>query len=147
MEKGTGYNTRHYCWAVAVSLCRKIWTCETAGCLAFMQMSLAIMDCAADPWPRYKDVPQISPSSIMLTFKVSNREKGKVPCKQITSSFIIWEKKIKRNVIEERRKEIFDGTLGPAVTDLQGFVDAEWGIEQQLSSSELVLQLLCSCWF
>lgn len=46
-------------------------------------------------------------------------------CKQITSSFINWEKKIKRNVIKERRKEIFDGILGPAVTALQGFADAE----------------------
>jgi len=86
----------------------------TVGCPVFVQMSPAIMDCAADPWPRHKDVPQIPHSSIMLTSEAPSREKEKVACKQITSSFIIWEK----NVKEERRKEIFGSILGPAVAVL-----------------------------
>lgn len=93
----------------------------TAGCPVFMQMSPAIADCAADPWPRHKDVPQIPRSSIMLTSGAPSREKEKVACKQITPSFIIWEK----NVIEERRKEIFSSILGPAVAVVGGLVDAE----------------------
>lgn len=64
----------------------------TAGCPVSIQMSPATMDCAADPWPRHKDVPQIPRSSIMLTPEAPSREKENVSCKQITSSFIIWEK-------------------------------------------------------
>lgn len=75
-------------------------TCEsmnaTAGCPVFMQMAPAIMDCAADPWPRHKDVPQTSRSSIMLTSEAPSSEKEKMACKQITSPFIIWEKEWNR---------------------------------------------------
>lgn len=68
----------------------------TAGCPVLMQMSPAITDCAADPWPRHKDVVQIPRSSIMLTSEAPSREKEKVACKQITSSFITRGKKKKK---------------------------------------------------
>lgn len=97
-------------------------TKATAGCPVFMQMSPAIMDCAAGPWPRHKDVLQIPRSSIMLTSEAPSREKEKVACKQITSSFIIWGKK---NAIGERRKEISGSILGPAVAVVRGLDDAE----------------------
>lgn len=83
-------------------------------------MSPVITDCAADSWPQHKDVPQIPHSSIMLTSEAPNREKEKMACKQITPSFIIWEK----NVIEERRKEIFCSISGAAVAVMQGLSDS-----------------------
>lgn len=110
----------------------------TAGCPIFTQMSPVIMDCAADPWPRHKDVPQIPRSSIMLTSEAPSREKEKMACKQITSSFIIW----KKNVIEERRKEIFGSILGPAVAVLQGLSDSEQDTDQELRSCLIFTSLM-----
>lgn len=57
----------------------------------------------------------------MLTSEAPSRAKEKVACKQITSSFIIWAK----NVIEERREEIFGSILGPAAVVMRGLADAE----------------------
>lgn len=138
-EKGIGYNTRHCCWAVPVSLRGKIRTYESNCRMSCFHANVPSNNgLCSRSLAKAQDMPQISPSSIMLTFKVPSRGKEKVACKQITSSFINCEKKIKRNVIKERRKEIFDGILGPAVTALQGFAGAEWEI---LSNSSVLLSL------
>lgn len=48
----------------------------------------------------------------------------------------------KKNVIGERRKEIFSSILGPAVAVVQGSADAEWDVEQELSSCPTVTSLM-----
>lgn len=104
MEKGIGYNTRHYCWAVAVSLCRKTWTCES-NC----RMSCLHADVPSNNGWYSRSLAKVQRCATNLSLfyhadiQSIQKQKGKVPCKQITS-FIIQEKKIKRNVIGEVKK-------------------------------------------